>query len=283
MPVIELSTRKITALLAQARERAHRTDYFDRAFTGLCLRVGQRGGAWYRMRRVDGKLLRLHLGPCPEVGLAEARKRFDAIGAAQESGEHPRARLARERGARVAERAADENRIAHVLAARWIAAHAGPTERRSRPLSQTTRTDYQRGLRLFLDEFGERDMGAIRRSELVRFLRGLRANSGAEANRAATVIRQLFAYAMDEIELESSPAASLRNPQRPMARTRTLERGEIRILWRACAIEATHGCGEPTEPKGEPNHNHLIYKEKWFARKGPACNRHDQDPQSSAA
>jgi integrase len=236
MPVLELTARKIDSLLAQARESATRVDYFDRAFAGLCLRVGPRGGAWYRMRRVDGKLLRLHLGPYPEVSLAEARKRFDAIGEAQEGGEHPRAHIARERGARASKRKVDENRIARVLGARWIAEHAGATERRNRPLSPTTRADYQRGLQTFLDEFGERDLGTIRRSELVRFLRATRTKSGAEANRAATVIRQLFNYAMDEIELESSPAASLKNPQRPIARTRTLERGEIRILWRACEI-----------------------------------------------
>lgn len=236
MPVIELTARKVESLVAQAREGTERRDYFDRAFAGLCLRVGPRGGTWYRMRRVDGKLLRLHLGPFPAVSLAEARKRFDAIGEAQEGGEHPRAHLARERGARAAMRETDENRIASVLAARWIAEHKGKTERRNRPLSATTAKDYQRGLQTFLAAFGDRELGTIRRSELVKFLRAVRAKSGAEANRTATVVRQLFAYAMDELELESSPAASLRNPQKPVARTRKLERAEIRILWRACEI-----------------------------------------------
>jgi len=236
MPIVELSTREIESLIAKARKATGRRDYFDRSHPGLCLRVGPRGGAWYRMRRVDGKLLRLHLGPFPAVGLAEARKRSDAIGEAQESGEHPRAHLARERGTRAAMRETDKNRIASVLAARWIAEHKGKTERRNRPLSATTAKDYERGLQTFLADFGDRDLGTIRRSELVRFLRAVRAKSGAEANRAATVVRQLFAFAMDELELESSPAASLRNPQKPVARTRTLERAEIRVLWRACEI-----------------------------------------------
>ena len=236
-----LTTKAIDALLQ--KRPAARVDYFDVATPGLCLTIGPRSAVWYRFMRVDGRLVRLKLGEYASKdaagaltlqGARQAHERFDAI---KGEGKHPKAELARERADQAKAREADHDRMARVIGPRWLAQHVSPNERRDRALAPRVMNDYRRALDLFLAEFGDHDLATIRRRDLVRFLRKVKTDrSGSEANRVATVVRQMFAYAADEADLEADPAAGIRNPQKPRRRSRTLDRNELRVLWKACEL-----------------------------------------------
>lgn len=234
MPVIAFTTKSLDALVA--KRSSERVDYFDRSHKGLCFRVGQRGASWYAFKRTDGKLDRLLLGSYPVVGLAEARRKFDEVVAAASEGQHPRAHLSRERAEVATRRSADAQGIVSGLAGQWLAQHLAPTERRARALSVAARRDYQRALGAFTTRFAEADIRTIRRSQLTEFLGELKRRSPSSANLAATVVRQLFSYAVDRLDLDANPAAGLRNPAKARARSRVLDRAEIRVLWRACDL-----------------------------------------------
>lgn len=237
MPVTRITQKWLDPALA--KRAAGRVDWFDSTpdYRGLCLRIGPRSASWYAMRRVDGRLVRLHLGEYPEMGIADARQRFADMDQAAAEGRHPKAELARERAAKAKARTVDQDRIVRVIAPRWLDAYKLPNERRDRPLAPMVANDYRRALDLFIAEFGDHDVATIRRRDLVRFLRKVKADkSGSEANRLATVIRQLFAYAAEEADLDADPAAGIRNPQKPSRRSRTLDRNELRVLWKACEL-----------------------------------------------
>jgi integrase len=105
-------------------------------------------------------------------------------------------------------------------------------------VSGSTRADYSRELAAFVESFGDADIGTIKRGPIMRHLDRVKARSpsGTAANRAAVVIRQLFAFARDRYDLDSNPVADIRNPVKQSKRSRTLDRAEIRVLWRACEL-----------------------------------------------
>src|SRR5690606_18876000 len=72
MPNIGFGAKQLDKLVR--KPHVTRTEYFDDAKPGLCLRIGPRAATWYYFRRVDGKLVRIALGSYDEfasVGEAE--------------------------------------------------------------------------------------------------------------------------------------------------------------------------------------------------------------------
>lgn len=236
MPKFKFTAKGLEAKLREPH--AKRVDYFDTSTPGLCLTIGPRAATWFYFRRIDGKLTRLTLGSHvdldregagrtpPAAGFSVARERQSAVEDQIAKGLHPKAEQAREKAAARESRTADLARIVRTVAGEWSGRHF-PT------LSDSTRRDYQRALDAFVGKFGEDDIGALRRGALLRYLDTI---PGLNANVAATVIRQLFAYARDRYELENNPAAELKNPAKPAKRKRTLDRAEIRVLWKACEL-----------------------------------------------
>src|SRR5690606_35563078 len=126
-------------------------------------------------------------------------------------------------------RAKDRARLVSGLAPEWYGHHA-------RDLGESARRDYRRWLDRFMEAFGDRDIGTLTRGEVKRYLDRIAAKSAATANGSAVVIRRLFLYARDRHDLEHNPVADLRNPAKPKRLSRTLERDEIRVVWRACEL-----------------------------------------------
>ena len=230
MPRIKITQKTVEALLR--KPHAKQTDYRDTITSGLVLRIGPRGGVWYYMRRVDNKLSRLRLGPwSPKFGIKAARNRIGELEAAISEGEHPEAAQARQRAELADSRRIDHARLFENVVEAWQKHHLPE-------LADQTQTMYRRACRRLETEFSGRDIGTIRRGELVRFLDGLKAasKSGVPANHAAATIRLIFGYAADRLELEANPAAGLKNPAKAKNRDRVLNRAEIRIVWRAAEL-----------------------------------------------
>jgi len=235
MPTKDFTTKGIEALIA--KHPAVRVDYFDKAHKGLCLRVHGTSAVWYAMRRVDGKLFRVKLGPYGDaMGLKEARAKLAELKEKIEKGEHPQTSVARERAKLAEARAKDRERLLSVLAPKWLEVHQLPTGKRSRTLSVPIVRDYKRHVAALVAEFGDRDIGTIRHSELHAYLEGVRLRSAAEANKAWTVLRRIFRYARGALNLTNNPAADIDKPGSHAERTRVLNRDEIRTVWRACLL-----------------------------------------------
>lgn len=227
MPKIKVTQKGLEALTAKPHEK--RVDYFDSSTPGLCLTVGPKSATWYYFARVDGKLNRIKLGEWDATGIADARTAAGNVEAHIAEGRHPKAEQARERSAQRESRALDRERIVAAVGELWSAAHFPQ-------LADRTRQDYRRLLADLVAEFGDRDIGTIRRGELIRYLDRIRARSATTANHTAVVMRLLFGFARDRFDLDASPAADLKTPSRPKKRTRTLDRSEIRVLWHACEL-----------------------------------------------
>jgi integrase len=224
MPAIKMTHRALEALAG--KRHATRCDYFDAARPGLCLTVGPRSASWYLFKRIDGPLVRLRLGEWPSMGLLDARGAADEAERLAAAGKHPKAEQARQRAALAEAREIDRSRIVSVAAEAW-AKHHLPT------VAKTTAADYARALAEFAAAFDGRDIGTLTRGELKRWLDAVNGRSPTAANRAAVVLRLLFEFAEDRFDLQTNPAATLKNPARQTIRTRVLDRDEIRIVWRA--------------------------------------------------
>ena len=227
------STRtKFTARSIEARIKtphASRVDYSDTLTPGLQIRIGPRTASWYYLRRVDGTLHRLRLGKFTELSLSEARSKAGEIESAIARGSHPKTHVARKRGEVSAARDLDHARLMQQVAKKWRQVHYPGVGAKSREM-------YEAHLRTIEAEFSGRDISMISRGELVRFLDAVKAStaSGVGANHAASTLRQLFRFAEERLDLESNPAATLRNPVRRPPRSRVLTEAEIRIVWSAC-------------------------------------------------
>lgn len=227
MHAIEVKQKTIEALVK--RPHPKQTEYRDKLTTGLRFRIGPRGAVWYYMRRIDGKVTRLRLGGWPRMGIKAARDAVATIESDIAEGKHPKTEQARKRAEKADSRRADQKRIIKTLAADF-SAHHFPT------LAESTKRDYSSLLNEFVQTFGDRGAATVKRGEIIRHLDKVKARSGAQANRSATVIRQLFEHALDRYDLPTNPARDIKTPAKPKARKRTLDRREISALWQACEL-----------------------------------------------
>ncbi|MUV15145.1 tyrosine-type recombinase/integrase [Noviluteimonas gilva] len=239
MPQVNFNEKKVTAILRQPHRA--RIEYVDAAVPGLCLRVGPGGAAWFYRCNVGGGKLRQKLGghdaiarnaaalTPPVSATTLARRMAGKIDDDVANGRHPKIEQARERTEAAAAIELSAHRAFHTMAEGWWSVHA-PT------MGTRSRQDYRRELDLILAKFADTDIAAVKRGHLVAYLDARARRSSAGANRAAVVIRLLFAHARDRLGWEYSPAAEIANPAKQKLRDRVLDRDEIRILWRAAEL-----------------------------------------------
>lgn len=119
MPMELLTDRRVET--AKPAEGESRLELRDTKMRGLELRVGKKEGSksWALLytRQSDGRLRRVAIGPYPQIGLAEARRRAMALKVEIEVGEDPAAGVQARKGAPTFQELSDE----------WIRLH-GPNK-----------------------------------------------------------------------------------------------------------------------------------------------------------
>ena len=210
--------------------KSGQVDFYDTGKPGFGLRVSY-GGAkgWFMMRRLDGRMRRWKLGRAdnPKAGdyltLKKAREKAsewstdieDGIDPTIQADAEPESEDTRANagtfGSLVETYFADETpkidsgRAVEAIIRRELLPHW-----RTRPLSEITGKD------------------AIRRVDAVK-----RRGTPYAANRLVEVIKRLFTYAVEKMELTQSPMVSIKKPAKKIARDRTLKEQEIKDLWTA--------------------------------------------------
>jgi integrase len=76
-----------------------------------------------------------------------------------------------------------------------------------------------------------RQVGAIRRRDVVDLLDGIRDRSPATARLTYSALRGLFAWCVEREMVASSPCDHVKAPPRPEARDRVLSDDELRTIW----------------------------------------------------
>jgi integrase len=207
-------------LVRQARApAAGRLVLWDSLVVGFGLQVTATGARSYvlKTRLRDGRHLRLTWRV--SVGLSAARELARNALRAVAQGEDPRvAQLGPEaHGVTVAEAAAD------YLAQRQHLRTAREIERR---------------LQVYvLPTWGTRPLRSITRRDVVHLGDGVRErHGGTMANRVATTVKALLAWALDRDLIDVHPAARLRLPAPERSRDRVLTDDELRVLWIAWGV-----------------------------------------------
>jgi integrase len=209
--------------------------YFgDHVAPGLRLRVTAGGKkVWqFTYRSPDtGKPTKAKIGEYPSTSLSAARKAARALRAQVDAGNDPQAA----KQAQKAERKRVEEHTFDKLVQIYETQHLPQL----RPKSQSV---YRIVLRRYLlPAWSTRPVDEITREDLHAVLDQLRANRPAMARTAYAVARVLFDMAVDRGWAPVNVAASVRRPQAPASRDRTLSNREIALLWRATKGMPTYG------------------------------------------
>lgn len=191
-------------------------DYWDTSLKGFAVRIGSSGAkSFFVGTRINGKYCRITIGQYPKVTLADARKKAGGIITDAGAGISPETKEKRtKRGTFKA--VCDD----------FMADHAK---------NHRTRHEMQRKIDVELKAWHDRPIASITRGEIKELLRekarGL--ERGVAANRLLALISKIFAWALDEEIIDSSPALRLKRPAKEIERERVATADEIHRLWRA--------------------------------------------------
>jgi integrase len=179
----------------------------------------------YRWRGIPRKLT---IGTYPTIGLAEARRLARAALGEVAKGDDP---AALKRSSQVAARAdarADDDCLSAVAAA-FVEKHA------KRKAGSLWAGETERLLRVeILPTLGAKRIAAVKRSEIHDLLdRIVDRGSPVTANRALSVIRKLYNWALERELVAASPVDRLKKPTVEISRDRVLADDELRAVWLA--------------------------------------------------
>jgi integrase len=231
MPTVTFTDRGIAAL----KPRGAQTDYFDRSFPGLVLRVNPTGRkTWALFHRVNGRLQRLTLrapetdaSTYPTVSLARARELARAALQASSIGVDP-----------AAEQQLRRERTFGNLADEYLEKHAKRKKRSWR--------DDARMIRLELKAWRDRPVVSIRRADVRELLEGIVARDAPVlANRVLALVRKAMNFGLDLEWIDANPAAKMARPGVEQSRDRVLAPDEIKALWAWLDRTVVDEDGEP--------------------------------------
>jgi integrase len=213
------------------KPRDRRVEIPDTGCAGLYL-VLQPSGArsWATRFRFGGRPTKLTIGAWPKVSLHDARvAATEALKQVKQGNDPAKAR----QDARIEAMETASNTVASVCAA-YMRREAGKL-RTSAPRESTLR-------RLIYPHIGERPIGEIKRSEIVRLLDKIEDNSGPRAaDTALGLVRRIFHW--HELRDDEFRSPIIRGMARQNAkdhrRTRILDDDELRKLWAATADGST--------------------------------------------
>jgi integrase len=200
----------------KAREGDVQTDYFDERTPGLALRVSRSGlRSWTHHFTWGGKRVRMTFGTYPATSLVTARTRADEARGHLEAGKDPRS-LAR------------KPETLRTICEEYL--QRDGANLRSRPSREATLT------RLVYPKLGDRPIGDIRRSDIVRLLDNVEDERGpVMADLTLAIVRKIMNWHASRSDDFRSPIVRgmARTKPKERARERTLTDDEIRAVWAA--------------------------------------------------
>lgn len=178
----------------------------DDLVTGLRLRVGSGGRkAWIVRTRAGGKPINKTLGTYPILSVASAREQARALLRDIAVNGSPRA-----------------SKTFGDLAEHWIENVAKPNNR--------SWDKQKRRLEIHvLPKWRERPLDTIKRADVRNLIDSIHGD--VAPNRALTIVRTLFRYAMSRDWLEASPAEAIAKPKSEAPRDRFLDMDEVKWVY----------------------------------------------------
>lgn len=214
MPRRMLTDRFCTT--AKARTGEVQTDYFDEASRGLALRVSRTGlRSWTYHFTWGGKRVRMTFGTYPAMSLGTARTRADEAKGHLETGKDPRS-------------LSNKPDTFKAICEEYL--QRDGAKLRSRPVRETTLA------RLVYPKLGDRPIGDIRRSDIIRLLDNIEDERGpVMADWTLAVVRKIMNWHASRSDDFRSPIVRgmARTKPKERARERTLTDDEIRAVWAA--------------------------------------------------
>jgi integrase len=194
-----------------ARPSAGRQEIADIYLRGLYLVVQPTGTKTWAVRfRLGGKSHKHTIGPYPAFSLAQARDAASAVLRSVAEGRDPKQQ--------------HTNNVARAV--EQFVAHHG---KHYRPKSLY---EARRLLQLYVvDNWGTRRLNSISRADVRTTLYGIAAP--VAANRAHSVMRKFFNWAVENDLIASSPMAGVRAPNKEKSRDRVLTDAELAAVWHA--------------------------------------------------
>jgi integrase len=190
---------------------AGQEEHPDELVTGLRLRVGAGGKkAWIVRTRAAGKAINKTLGAYPILSLGKAREEAKKLLVEIASNGAPR-----------------KSRTFGELVDHWIANVAEPNNRSWK--LQKRRLEIH-----VLPAWKGRKLETIRRADVRELVEAIEGE--VAPNRALTLIRTLFRYAMSRDWIDASPAEAIDKPKAETSRDRVLDMDEIRRIYSAAEL-----------------------------------------------
>ncbi len=244
MPMELLTDRRVET--ARPAEGQNRLELRDTKMRGLELRVGKKDGSksWTLLytRRSDSRVRRVAIGPFPQIGLAEARRRALALKIEIESGEDPATGVQSKRTAPTFQQLSDEWVKLHGpnKSARSLADNISMLKRHILPVigamkaEEVTKRDVLRLLDLVAlkpdARLGKKKLTSLKAMD-VPILDEARKLSHRPA-RVYELVRSIFRWAVSRDILSADPTFGMKPPlKKERPRERALSSQEIKQFW----------------------------------------------------
>lgn len=215
--------KKLTQLsIVKIRPAATRREVPDAGKPGLYLIVQPSGKkSWAVRYRFHGKSRKVTLSGFPSLPLAhrQAQAVLDQVAEGLDpAGEKRRAA------------APPSDDLFRNVAANFIQRHVN--QRNSKRYARDVVTMLGKDV---LPRWGDRRIQDITKRDVLDLMHAIAERGGGlSANRILAVVKKLFAWAIDQDIVASSPAASVKKPVKEVSRDRVLEDAEVKSLWLAC-------------------------------------------------
>ena len=215
-----------TLLKALKPPAAGRIEIKDDRCAGLQFRLTKAGAASWSLRFRDpqtGKPSRFTIGRYPDVGIAAAREKGNALRRDVAAGINPVGRKYRDRHDASA-------KTFQGLAARYMEEHA-------RRFKRSAHAD-ERCLQMhILPVWAKRRYDQIERADVIELVEAIiKKGTPVQANRVQALVSMIFSFAVDTALMKFNPCSRLRKRGAETRRTRVLSDDEIRQFWRRSVL-----------------------------------------------
>ena len=225
MPKIKFTVTKLQSI----KPGTERTEYWDKSFPGLVLRVTPGGAKMFSlMYRIGGHRRRYTLGAFPFVlSLADARERAGDALRLVRKGVDPVEE--QKRRAQVEVEGILDGWTFERLAKQFLEEHA----KKLGSYYEINRS-FEKHL---LPQFGKAKVRGLKRADVRVYLDKMSQTKPVMANRCLAYLRKMFNWALSKDLVKSNPISAIPRPGAEHQRDRVLSQDEIRAIWTALDSE----------------------------------------------